>query len=295
MGYRDRKDSRLFSAAGYAFVTIVASLCVVPFVLVVTGSFTDNASIQIYGYRFVPKVFSLEAYRFAFRQPREIINAYAVTVSLTVCGSLLGLFLTAMTSYVLVRRSFRYRNAFALYFYFTTLFSGGLVPWYILMVRYLKLKDSYLALLLPMLFSVFDIIVMRSFMKSVPETLAESARIDGAGEFRIFTQVYIPLSTPALATIGLFIALRYWNDWYNALFFINSRKLFPLQFYLYKILSGMEFAQRASSTAGFVNQSYPAESFKLAMTVIATGPIILLYPFLQRYFVKGMTIGAIKG
>jgi putative aldouronate transport system permease protein len=284
-----------FNATGYLFITFLSILCIVPFLLVVTGSFTENASIRIDGYRLIPKVLSLEAYKVALRYPDEVARAYGITVSLTLCGSLLGLFLTAMTAYVLVRKDFKYRNRFALYFYFTTLFSGGLVPWYILIVRYLHLKNSFLALLVPPLFSVFEIIVMRSFMKSVPEALAESVKMDGGGEFLIFSRLYLPLSKPALATIGLFIGLRYWNEWYHALFFISNKKMFPLQFYLYNILTGMEFNGRASATAGLTNQSYPMDSFKCAMTVIATGPIIILYPFLQKYFVKGLTVGAVKG
>jgi putative aldouronate transport system permease protein len=231
----------------------------------------------------------------AFANPKMIINAYSITIMLTIFGTILGLFICAMTAYVLQRQYFRSRNFFALFFYFTTLFSGGLVPWYILMIRYLHLKNSFLALLLPPLIAVFDIIIMRSFLKSVPEALAESAKIDGAGEFRTFFQIYLPILKPALATVGLFIALRYWNDWYNAMLFISEKRYFPLQFYLYNMLTSMEFAITAASQGGITVKAYPAESFKLAMTVIATGPIIFLYPFVQKYFIKGLTVGAVRG
>ncbi len=289
------KEQTIFNLISYTVVIIFTLLCVIPFLLVISGSFTDEGSIHTDGYRFIPKQFSLNAYRVAFAMPGNIIRAYGVTGTVTVAGTLLGLFIICMTAYALQRPQFKYRNAFALYFYFTTLFSGGLVPWYILMVRYLHLKNNYLALLFPAMLTVFDIIIMRSFMKSIPEALAESAKIDGAGEFRIFAQIFLPLSKPALATVGLFIALRYWNDWYASMLFITDKKMFSLQFYLYSMLTQMEFAANDAKSAGILMDQYPAESFKLAMTIVATGPILLLYPFVQKYFIQGMTVGAVKG
>ncbi len=285
----------LFDAVGYAITGIFAAICALPILLIVSGSFTSEHSIHTDGYRLWPREISLDGYAFAFSAPAPILRSYAVTAVLTATGTLLGLFICAMTAYALQRPRFRSRNGFAFYFYFTTLFSGGLVPWYILMVRYLHMKNSFLSLLLPPLVYVFDIIVMRSFMRSVPEALHESARMDGAGEFLIFARVYMPVSTPALATVGLFIALRFWNDWYNALLFISTDRMFPLQYRLYTMLVNIEYATKAAQDAGIYMRSYPLESFKLAMTVIATGPIIFLYPFVQRYFIKGLTLGAIKG
>ncbi len=289
------KEQTLFNIISYSVIIIFTLLCVIPFLLVISGSFTDEGSIHTDGYRFIPKHFSLNAYRVAFAMPGNILRAYAVTGSVTAVGTLVGLFIICMTAYALQRPQFKYRNAFALYFYFTTLFSGGLVPWYILMVRYLHLKNNYLALLFPAMLTVFDIIIMRSFMKSIPEALAESAKIDGAGEFRIFAQIFLPLSKPALATVGLFIALRYWNDWYATMLFITDKKMFSLQFYLYSMLTQMEFAANDAKSAGILMEQYPAESFKLAMTIVATGPILFLYPFVQKYFIQGMTVGAVKG
>ncbi len=289
------KEQALFNIISYSIVLVFTLICVIPFLLVISGSFTDEGSIHTDGYRFIPKQFSLNAYKVAFAMPENIIRAYGVTGAVTVVGTLVGLFIICMTAYGLQRPQFKYRNAFALYFYFTTLFSGGLVPWYILMVKYLHLKNNYLALLFPAMLTVFDIIIMRSFMKSIPEALAESAKIDGAGEFRIFAQIFLPLSKPALATVGLFIALRYWNDWYASMLFISNKKMFSLQFYLYSMLTQMEFAANDAKSAGIVMEQYPAESFKLAMTIVATGPILLLYPFVQKYFIQGMTVGAVKG
>jgi putative aldouronate transport system permease protein len=285
----------MFQWTGYGVISVLSLLCLLPFLLVISGSLTSESSIHTGGFGLIPRVLSLDAYRLVFRLPERVARAYLNTILLTAVGSTLGILVCTMTAYALQRRVFRSRGIFALYFYFTTLFTGGLVPWYILMVRYLGLKDTYLAMLLPLLISVFDIIVMRSFLRSVPESLAESAIIDGAGELLIYFRVYLPVSKPAIATIGLFIALRYWNDWYHALLLISDERKFPLQYYLHSILNGMQSAQKAASRSGMVMRTYPTESFKLAMTVVATGPIVALYPFLQRYFVRGLTVGALKG
>ncbi|ANE48344.1 sugar ABC transporter permease [Paenibacillus swuensis] len=285
-----------FNVIGYGFISAFAALCVIPFIMIVSGSFTEENSIIRQGYQLIPSVFSLESYQFIFKSPSQILRAYQVTLLVTIIGTAAGLFLTAMTAYVLQRKDFRYRNGFAFYFFFTTLFSGGLVPWYILIIKYLHLKDSLLAIILPMLLNVFYIIIMRSFISTtIPDAISESAKIDGAGDFRIFLSIIIPLSKPALATIGLFIALNYWNDWYHALLFIENENLYPLQYFLYNILNSMSFANSAAAQSGVAVVSMPKESFKLAMTVIATGPIVLLYPFVQKYFVQGITVGAVKG
>ena len=289
-------DRILFSTIGYFVICIVALLCVIPFIMVISGSFTAESAIYKYGYGLFPSVFSLEAYRLVFKSPQSILYAYLVSIGVTVVGTLTSLFLTAMTGYVLQKKELRTRNFFSLYIYFTTLFSGGLVPWYILMYRYLHMKDNFLGLILPLLFNVFFIIVTRSFMKSIPDAITESAKIDGAGEFYIFIRIILPLSKPALATIGMFIALNYWNDWYYAMLFIQNDKMFPLQYFLYRLLSSIEFAKNvASRGANIIVTDLPSESYKLAMTIVAIGPIVLLYPFLQKYFIKGLTIGAVKG
>jgi putative aldouronate transport system permease protein len=206
------------------------------------------------------------------------------------------LFLTSMTAYCLSRRDFKWRNQFSFFFFFTTLFNGGLVPWYLLLVNYLHLKDTILALIIPLLLNVFYIIVMKSFMSSIPEAITESAKIDGAGDFLIFMRLIIPLSKPALATIGLFIALGYWNDWYNALLFISDEKLMPLQYYLYRMLGNIDGVRKAAAGSGAaITTSLPSQGLKMALTIVATGPILIAYPFIQKYFVKGLTIGAVKG
>lgn len=290
------KDKLLLEMIGYVALTILALFCIFPFLLVVSSSLTEESKIIENGFQLFPTAFSTEAYKILFEYPAEMLKAYGVTISVTLLGTLFGLFLTSMTAYVLARKDFKWRNKFSFFFFFTTLFSGGLVPWYLLIVNYLELKDTLLVLILPMLMNVFYIIVMKSFMSSIPEAIIESAKIDGAGDFQIYVRFILPLSKPALATIGLFIALAYWNDWYNALLFIQKDDLMPLQYYLYRMLGNMDGMRKAMMASGaVVNVNLPTESLKMAMTIVATGPILLAYPFIQRYFVQGLTIGAVKG
>lgn len=294
------KDIKVFNILSYTLIALVAIICLIPFLMVVVGSFTAEKEIIANGFSFFPKELSLEAYKTALKEPMAILRAYGVTASLTVIGTAIGLFIVAMTAYVLQRKDFKWRNKVSFFFYFTTLFSGGLVPWYILMVKYLGLKDSYLSLLLPPLLSVFNIIIMKSYMSGIPQVLTESAKIDGAGDFTIFMKVILPLVKPALATIGMFIALGYWNDWYNSMLFINNENLYSLQYYLYKIVNNIEayktiLAQAGGGTSLGSTINMPSESLKMALTIIVTGPIILVYPFIQKYFVSGVTIGAVKG
>ncbi|GMK46545.1 carbohydrate ABC transporter permease [Paenibacillus glycanilyticus] len=295
-GVKRQADIMLLRFIGYIFISLLAVICFIPFLLVVSSSLSQESSIVEKGYQLIPAVWSTDAYSILFKYPEQMLRAYGVTIAVTAAGTLVGLFITAMTAYVLQRKDFRWRNQFAFFFFFTTLFSGGLVPWYMLIVTYLDLKDKLIVLILPMLLNVFYIIVMKTFMSSIPEAITESAKIDGAGDFRIFVQLILPLSKPVLATIGLFIALAYWNDWYNALLFVSDEKLMPLQYYLYKMLGNMDGMRKAMVASGaVVTTNIPTESLKMAMTIVATGPILLAYPFIQRYFVQGLTLGAVKG
>ncbi|WP_438433092.1 carbohydrate ABC transporter permease [Gorillibacterium sp. sgz500922] len=289
-------DRTLFSAIGYVLLIFLAVACVLPFILIISSSFTKESAIVLKGFQFFPSEFSIEAYRILFKYPDQIVHAYIVTIAVTAIGTALGLFLNSMTAYCLTRKDFKWRNGFSFYFFFTTLFSGGLVPWYLMMTNYLHLKDTLTVLILPLLLNVFYIIVLKSFMNGIPEAITESAKIDGAGDFRIYRQLILPLAKPALATIGLLLALAYWNDWYNALLFVSNDNLMPLQYYLYKMLGNMDGMRKAMMGSGaVVTTALPTESLKMAMTIVACGPIIIAYPFVQKYFVTGLTIGAVKG
>lgn len=289
-------QEKLFHATGRLYTLIVSVLCLIPFWLIVSGSLSANDAVIQNGYSLWPQQFTFDAYRTVFQIPDKIVRSYIVTICITMVGTVAGLFLITMAGYVLDRKDFKYRNQISFFIYFTVLFSGGLIPWYILIVKFLGLRDNYLALILPLLMNPFVIILMKNFMKSIPDAIVESAKIDGAGDFKIFAVLIVPLSKPALATIGLFQALAYWNDWFLSSIFISDPGKYTLQFLLYNILSSAQFL--ASGISGSVDASMlriPKETIKLATAVVVTGPVILFYPFAQKYFVKGITIGAVKG
>ncbi|HEY5586161.1 MAG TPA: carbohydrate ABC transporter permease [Ruminiclostridium sp.] len=285
----------IFNIVGYSLVSLAVILCLIPFIMLISGSITSEQAIANYGYSIFPKEISFDAYALLFKYPKDIIRAYGVSIFITVVGTISGLFIITMTAYVISRRDFKYRNKLTFFFYFTTLFNGGILSVYIFLVRYLHLKGSYLALILPLIINIFYLLIMRSFMKSIPDSISESAKIDGAGDFTIFMKLILPLSKAGLATIGLFYALDYWNDWYHAMLYISDYKKFPLQYMLYTMLSAGEAMSRISSMSSVSMAEMPSRSIKLAMAVVATGPIILVYPFIQKYFVKGITVGAVKG
>jgi len=289
------RDKIIFNVIGYTLVTVTAVICLIPFIMLISASFTEENWIAIHGFGLLPGALSLNAYQSLFRAPTIILNAYKISIFITIVGTVLGLFINSMTAYVLSRKDFPWRNRFALYFYFTTLINGGLVSTYVIMISWYHMKNSLIALILPYMVNVFYLIVMRSFISSIPDSLGESAKIDGAGDFMVYIRIILPLSKPALATIGLFIALEYWNDWFNSMLYINNSKLYPLQYLLYNMLSAQEAMTRISQISGVVVYNLPIMSLKMAMAVVATGPILLVYPFVQKYFIRGITVGAVKG
>lgn len=292
---RESADQRTFNFIGYVLITLLSLFCLLPFILIISGSFTSQASIMTDGYQLIPREFSLEAYEFLFEAPDDILRAYGVTIFVTVVGTLVSLLVTSLAAYVLANKAFRYRNTVSFFFYFTTVFGGGLVPWYIFNIKYLHFKDNLISLILPTLVNVTYLLILKSYMKNVPDAVYESAHLDGAGDWTIYWKIALPLNKAGLATVGLFTALNYWNDWYNAMLYIDNSKLYPLQYYLNDILNKSQGMMAAAAQAGIPAAQVPTEPVKLAMTVVATGPILLLYPFLQKYFVKGVTIGAVKG
>ncbi len=288
-------DELLFKGIGFPLLVLFGLVCVIPFILIISSSFTSENYIIRNGYTLLPKEFSTAAYGLIFQNPRKILRAYAVTIFVTAVGTAVSVFINSMTGYVLQRKDFRWRNIFSFYFFFTTLFSGGLVPWYILCVKYLHLKNTIWALIVPTLVSVWHIILVKGFMGGIPIEITESAKIDGAGDFKIFVRLILPLAKPVVATIGLFTALTYWNDWYMCMLFIDKGELMNLQYLLYQLMGSIKALREIASQTSISVSSMPIESTKMALTVVATGPIILLYPFVQKYFVKGITLGAVKG
>ena len=288
-------DTLCFKAIGYPLLCLFALICIIPFFLIIASSFTSESYIIKNGYVLWPKEFSLTAYELIFKNPAKILRAYGVTAFVTITGTALSVFINAMTGYVLQRKDFKWRNIFSFYFFFTTLFSGGLVPWYILCVKTLHLKNTIWVLIIPTMVSVWNIILVKGFMGGIPGEITESAKIDGAGDFRIFVKLILPLSKPVIATIGLFTALAYWNDWYMCMLFIDKKELFDLQYLLYQLMGSIKALREIASQSAISVSSMPIESTKMALTIVATGPIILVYPFVQKYFVKGLTLGSVKG
>ena len=234
------KDDIAIRAVGYILIGLFALICVIPFYLIIVASFTDEASLIRNGYPLIPTDFSVESYRLSLKNPTSILMAYGVTIGVTFFGTLLAVFLASMTGYVLSRRDFPWRNKFSFFFFFTTLFNGGLVPWYILCVRYLHMKNSIWALILPLMFSVWNMIIAKTFMSGIPAAITESAKIDGANDIVIFIKLILPLSKPLIATLSLFSALAYWNDWYNCMLYITKDNMFTLQYYLQRMLGNAE-------------------------------------------------------
>ncbi|MGZ7442118.1 carbohydrate ABC transporter permease [Paenibacillus sp. TH7-28] len=278
---------------------VITVLCVLPIVLVFMISITDYDSIVLNGYQFIPDKLSLEAYRYIFKDYGTVVSAYGISFFVTIVGTLLSVLLTSLYAYPLSRGDFRYRNVFAFLVFFTMLFSGGLVPWYIMYTQVLDLKNSIWALIFPMLLSPFNVLIMKTyFQMTVPPALIEAAKIDGAGELRTFFKIVFPLSLPVFATIGLFNTLHYWNDWFNSMIFITDTKLYSLQYLMYKMISQADYLSRNSALIqGSATElaKLPGETIRMAMALIGIGPIVLAYPFFQRYFIKGLTIGSIKG
>lgn len=294
------KDVIILHTMAYLFCGLIAVLCLVPFIMVLSGSFSSESAISANGFSVLPQEFTLEAYQNVFREPIVIFRAYGTTIVLTVVGVIVGLLIQTMTAYVLARQDFEWRNAFSFFFYFTTLFNGGLVPTFILYTNTLKLQDNYLALLLPLMFSVYNLLVMKSYIIGIPDSLVDAAKIDGCGEVRTLFQVVMPLIKPALAAVGLFIALAYWNDWYNAMLYIKDEAKYPLQYFLYQKVNNIEAYKKLISSGAVSGSvvsaiSLPTQTLKMALTIVVTGPIILAFPIAQKYFVQGITIGAVKG
>lgn len=281
----------------YLLLAVYAFICIFPFLLVLGGSFTPEAEIRAEGYKLIPKVFSLKSYELLFLQPKFVLNAYAVSATVTVIGTFFGLLFTAMLAYPLSLKKFVFRRSFNFYVIFTLLFNGGMVPWFIICTKYLHLKDNIFALIVPILVNGFNVFLVRNYYESIPEEMYESAKIDGAGEYTIFFKIVLRLSVPVLATVSLFIALGYWNDWFLGIMLIDNPNLQPLQLLLRAIVSNINFLKSSEAGARMIdpNQLIPSEGIKLATCIVTIGPIVFVYPFVQKYFVKGIMVGAVKG
>lgn len=284
----------IFNVVALSVTTLFAIICIFPVLLTISGSFTSEEAIYR-GLKLMPEEVSLDAYKMVFASPDAMLNGYKTTIFLVVVGTALCLIITSMTAYVLYRKDFKYRNVFSFFFFFSTLFSGGLVPSYILNCA-LGLRNTYTVLVLSGVFSVFNVILMRTyFTGNIPQALIESGKIDGAGDFKIYKDIVLPSAGPILATVGLITALSYWNSWQPAMLYIDDPKMYTLQYYLQKLFNEASASNAQMDQAANQFKQVPAEGYKLAMTVMTMGPVVLFYPFVQKYFVSGVTVGAVKG
>jgi putative aldouronate transport system permease protein len=276
---------------------LISLACIVPLVLILSASFSSELGLTLKGYRFIPAEFSLQAYRYIFESPRQLLTSYEVTVMVTLVGTFMSLLFTSMLAYVIARKDFSLRRPLSFLVLFTLLFSGGIVPSYIMISRYYHLKDTILVLILPYVIIPWHVFLMKGFFTDIPTSLIEAAKIDGAGEASVFFRIIIPVSGPALATIGLFCAFTYWNDWWLSLLYIDNPRLNSLQFYLYRIMNNIQFLS-TSMQAGNITidvSKLPGETARMALCVLAAGPMLFIFPFFQKHFVRGITLGAVKG
>lgn len=280
------------------FLAIFALSCILPFFFIIILSLTKESDITMYGYQFWPKHWGTTSYVYLGKMSKQVITSLGVTVFITIVGTMMNSLFASTYAYAISRKDFAYAKFFTIFALISMLFVPGMVPTYLVVTQMLGLKDNIWALILPMSFGVYNVLIMRSFFKtSIPEAIIESARIDGASEMRIFRSIVIPLAIPGIATISLFTSLGYWNDWMNALLYITDDNLIPLQYLLVKIQNNIQVMTQQMSSGGsaMLAQNVPAEGMRFAVVVIATLPIALTYPFFQKYFVKGMTIGGVKG
>ncbi len=282
------------------FFCLGSLLFILPFVLIIAASFTKESALVAEGYKLIPSQFSLEAYKYVFRSPQQLIDSYKITIIYSFVATFLGVIVMSMLAYPLSRPNYKYKRIVTFFIFFTMLFSGGLVPSYIWMTRYLHMGDTIWVYILPFLVNAFHVIVIRTFFQGLPSALMESAKIDGASELQTFFKIVLPLSKPVIATISLLTLLARWNDWNTALIYIKSTKLYSLQYLLQKILREAEFVKNmaeSSPVAGidFNASNLPSITIRFAMCMVAAGPMLVVFPFFQKYFAKGLTVGAVKG
>lgn len=292
-------DAKKFKAVSTVILGVLAVLALLPIILIVVASFTDETTLLRNGYAFIPEKFSVDAYVYMLQQGATIFRAYGISVLVTIVGTIISVLITTMIAYPMSRKNFKYRNVLAFFVFFTMLFNGGVVPSYMMWTQFFNIKNSIWALILPnYLCGAFNIFLVRNYYaNSIPDALIESAQIDGASELTIFFKIIFPLAVPTVATISLFTALTYWNDWVNALYYIQKPQYYGIQNLLIRIMNNIQYLKSgaASVAVGTGAISLPSNAVRMSMAVIGILPIVVIYPFVQKYFVKGVVVGAVKG
>lgn len=288
------KGEVVFEIVVYVIATVFCLYCLFPFAIILGSSFETEANFATYGFPIIPKEFTVKAYKMVLGDS-QIFRAYGVTIFTTAVGTLFSMFLTITMAYPLSLKKIKFRNVITFFVYFTMLFGGGLVPTYLLITKNLNMKNNIFVLIIPVAFSAWNMFLMRNFFNGIPHELAESAYMDGANDFQILWKIILPVSVPGIATLSLFYALGYWNQWFNAMLYLEDAKLFPLQYLLMRMLRNVDAMREMARTTGVSVGDVPTNSLRMATTVVAIGPIVLLYPYVQKYFTSGLTVGAIKG
>ena len=294
------KGEKIFQVIIHIFLILLALCAVLPIWILVAGSITGEQELILSGYSFIPKTLSLDAYKYLFYKGADILRAYGITIFITIFGTAVILLMTPLLAYPLSRKDFKARNIFAFLVFFTMLFNGGIVPSYIMWTQIFHMKNTIWALIVPgLLMNGFNVILMKNyFAQNIPPELIEAMKVDGAGEFCIFFKMVLPLSLPIMATVGLFVGIGYWNDWYNGLLYLTNTKLFSLQNYLNRILLDIQFMTQSmagSAEAANALGKMPTITVRMAIAVIGILPLMIIFPFFQSYFARGMTVGAVKG
>lgn len=293
---KQKSSDKIILGLMYALIILFALLCLYPMLMAVAVSFSDEQTIAMNGYQLIPQKVSLYAYEYFIKDKGFImLRSYGVTVFVLVVGTLCSMFTTVTYAYASSVKGFKGANKLSFFGYFTMLFNGGMLPWYILCTRYYHLNNIILGLFLPTAMNVFNMYLMRNFFRTIPPELAEAAKVDGAGQLQIFFRVMLPLVKVGLVTVTMFYALGYWNDWYLALMLMTDEKLYPVQYLLYNMISNAQFLATGANSSMNQHVVVPMQTSQMAMTCLAIGPIIFVYPLIQKYFVKGITIGAVKG
>jgi putative aldouronate transport system permease protein len=294
-GSQYRRRGRWSHLLIHVVLSILSLLFVLPLLLVLAGSFSTEQDIARFGYSLIPRHISLDAYQYLFNNADLIASAYGVSIVVTLVGSAASLLVVALLGYAISRRDFHFRRTLSFFSLFPLLFNGGLVPTYIMMTQLLHVQDTLLAYILPYLVLPWNVLLLRTYFAGLPSELIEAAKLDGAGEWRIFFQIVVPMSTPALATVGLLIMLVYWNDWFQGLLYISNTHLMSLQYLLYQISQNVLMLNATANQSSVTTAAIPAQSVLMAMAVLAIGPIVFVFLFTQRYFVRGITLGGLKG
>lgn len=277
---------------------LYSAICLLPFLLVLSASFTSEYALSENGFKLVPSQFDLTAYEYIFKSPQKILRSYGVTIFVTVATVVGGVLVMSMIGYTLSRSNCKFSRPLSFYVFFTLLFSGGMAPSYILMTQVLNWKNTYAVMIVPSLVYAFHVIMIRTFFQKLPPALFESAKIDGANEFVIFFRIALPLSIPVLTTVAFFTAMGKWNDWQTGLLYITEEKMEPLQYMLYRIEQNIQSLLTALSRGGGITvdvRNIPGQNLLMAMAVVAAGPMLVVFPFFQKYFISGLTVGAVKG